>query len=424
MKRITALFAAFVLLLCALTACGEKEITCTQQTVSGAEEQEELTGIRLYAPIEAENPEWLVITGSDGSTMAQVDFDYNGEKWHYRAEKTDKTEDYNFSGLNYDWTDEGSWGIDDLNGYAYACEKGGYLGWIDLERGIAYNVFSDTATIESLWDVAYAAADAEFFQNGSDEPYVDDGEWTVAEPTPADLIVSSVWKYDNYDAYIQVLGNRTYFLYGADRENDGKVRFWKKLSDNTILLYNEFGGEDTTLKCEGEWDSCIVTDEAGDTLHRFDEAMNGTYYCMMNDTYIDGDDLTLTAALDYWLSDYEVSQLAAGSVINNTDVDFMAINVTAVEKKSDAWYVITDDTDTQMDLKRDEAAGAWKLEQDTPSWERIGLCKLKADTVFTDTADSGEHTSLAECMAVNDFVYANVTVEDGTAVSIDVINIF
>lgn len=423
MKRRIAVFLSFVMLLALLTACGNKA-SYTQEVVADGAEQEERTGIRLYAPMEAENPEWFVITGSDGSTMAQLDFDYNGEKWHYRAEKTDKTEDYNFSGLDYEWTDEGSWGIDELEGHAYACEKGGYLGWVDTERGIAYNVFSDTATVETLWDVAYAAADAGFFQSQSDESYVDDGEWTVTESTPADWISNYVWKYDEYDAYVHVLGNKTYAFYGADFETDGIVRFWKKLDDNTIVLYNEFGGEDTTLKCEGTWDDCVVTDESGDTLHVFDNAMNGTYYCMMNETYLDGDTLTLTAQLDYWLSDAEVKELSAGSVINHSDIDFMAINVTKVEKKSDTWYVITDDMDMQMDLKRDETAKAWKLETDMAGWERVGTCLLTTDTVFTDTADSGAHTTLTDCMAANDFIYANVTVKNGAAVSIDVVDIW
>ena len=285
-------------------------------------------------------------------------------------------------------------------------------------------MFSDTATVESLWDIAYAAADAEFFQSGSDEPYVDDGEWTTTETTPADWIAGSVWKYDDRDAYVHVMGNKTYAFYGADFTSDGIVRFWKKLDDNTIVLYNEFGGEDTTLTCEGEWDDCVVTDGAGDTLHTFDGAMNGDYYCMMNETYLDGDTLTLTAQLDYWLSDYEVRELTAGSVINHSDMDFMAIKVTGVEKKSDTWYVITDDMDMQMNLKRDETAKAWKLETDIAGWERVGTCLLTADTVFTDTADNGAHTTLADCMAAHDFIYANVTVKDGKAVSIDVDDIF
>ena len=68
------------MLLVLLTACGEEAASYTQEAVADGEEQEQRTGIRLYAPMEGENPEWLVITGSNGSTMAQVDFDYNGEK--------------------------------------------------------------------------------------------------------------------------------------------------------------------------------------------------------------------------------------------------------------------------------------------------------------------------------------------------------
>ena len=424
MKRKIALLLSLAMLLALLTACGSKTVTYQQETVADGEEQEQRTGIRLYAPMEGENPEWLVITGSDGSTMAQVDFDYNGEKWHYRAEKTDKTEDYNFSGLDYKWTEEGSWGIDDLSGNAYACDKGGYLGWVDTERGVAYNVFSDTATVDTLWDVAYAAADAEFFQSQSDEPYVDDGEWTVTETTPADWIASSVWKYDDCDAYVHVLGNKTYAFYGANFETDGVVRFWKKLDDNTIVLYNEFGGEDTTLTCEGTWDDCVVTDGVGDTLHAFDGAMNGDYYCMMNDTYLDGDTLTLTASLNYWLSNDEVMELAAGSVINHSDMDFMAINVTKVEKKSDTWYVITDENEQEMNLTRFFGGAAWKLETDMAGWERMGTCRLVPETEFTDMADDGAHSSLADCMAAHDFIYVTVRVKDGKAVSINVDDIF
>lgn len=416
------------MLLALLTACGDQTDTNTDtntgEAVADGTEQEARTGIRLYAPMEAENPEWFVITKDDGSTMAQVDFDYNGDKWHYRAEKTDKTEDYNFSGLDYEWTGEASWGIDDISGHAYACYKGGYLGWVDTERGVAYNVFSDAATIETLWDVAYAAADAEWFQSQSDEPYVDDGEWTTVETTPADWIASSVWKYDDRDTYIHVLGNKTYAFFDANFETDGVVRFWKKLDDNTILLYNGCGDEETTLCCEGTWDDCVVTDGTGATLHTFDGVMNGTYYCMMNAGYLDGDTLTLTAQLGYWLNNDEVRELTEGSVINHSDADFMAINVTKVEKKSDTWYVITDDMDTQMDLKRCEAANVWKLETDQLSWEQMGKCTLTADTVFTDTAENGAHTTLTDCMAANDFVYANVTVKNGAAVSIDVVDIW
>lgn len=408
MKKLFTLLLTFLLLLSLLTACGGS----SAETVT-EEEQLARTGITLLAPDGAEDVIWQVLT-KKGTELPQITFTYEGIEYCYRAEKTDKTAPYQLSDIDYDyeWTGEGTYG--DFDRISAGGEKGSWCAWLDSANGIAYEVFTYGADeeIDFLAGIlCYPPED------------LGDGEWTETILTGAQLIPCYTWKYDNYDAYVHVFSNHTYAFYDANKACDGVVRFWSYLEndENSIVLYNEFGGEDGILSFVGEdSETGTVTDEAGDTMRLYKGVMNGTYSCYMNEGYLDGDSLTLTAQMPYWISTWDVEQLKVGDSINNTDYDFMATEVEVLVKKSDTLYLLND-----MELRYDASAKAWLLAEDTSSMEQVGVCTINDTTVFKDALDDGAHNSLAECMtAHSDGIYADVTVKSGVAESITVQSAF
>lgn len=97
MKKLTALLLAAVMIF-ALCACGNdtepaesegnSQIANPMVEVDETELQNSL-GVALSAPDGAENIKYFLI----GGNLGEVQFDYNGASYSYRAQKTDKLED-------------------------------------------------------------------------------------------------------------------------------------------------------------------------------------------------------------------------------------------------------------------------------------------------------------------------------------------
>lgn len=237
------------------------------------------------------------------------------------------------------------------------------------------------------------------------------------EVTAAEAMVSQTYKYDDADAYIHVSMNHTYQMSGADMEPNEKVTFWNYLegTEDTIVLYNEFGGEEMTLAASDN-EAAVITDDNGDTLTACNKPMNGIYKCGMDANFLDGDQLTLTTNLTQYLSDAEVQALEAGSEINVTDMDFLGTTVEKIEKDSETSYRIND----QFTLYFDEQAGVWVFGGDAQLGEQIGVATITADTKF-EANSAGDFATLEECLKNVDGIQAAVEVKDGVVVSIAVI---
>ncbi|MCQ2420760.1 MAG: hypothetical protein MJ118_06465 [Clostridia bacterium] len=240
-------------------------------------------------------------------------------------------------------------------------------------------------------------------------------EQTVSEQSrPLIDAVSGLYRYSNGEAYICILDNHTYAKYDFDRNADGKVRFWSRLDDNSIALYDENGELSDTLHAEGTSNKVTVTNGSGMKLKPFDEVMNGTYDCCISSVSYSKQLLLVMQKLPFWVSDETVAALEVGSVLNNTDVPYFDITVESLEKKTDSIYVINEETE----LKRDDAAGAWRLFTDAAMLQRIGRCSVDEKTELQDLAHDGAHKTLEECLQYDGFAEATVTVENGHAVLI------
>lgn len=220
------LCAALVLSLC---ACGGAELP---RSVT-AEEQLAETGIALYPPVTAEDISYqMVKSPTNGKAIGEVSFVWNGNTYCYRAEKTNKTEPYNFSGIKWSGTaEEGIFGSDDREGTAFVHDNGGYLCWI--ENGVAYLVYStDTNDMFDIFDVGHDIATMDSWGGQVEDPdYVDDGEYSVRESTPVENMAGT-WRFDGVGVFVRI-GNFTYELFQPDGSPvDALVRFWEPVPDD------------------------------------------------------------------------------------------------------------------------------------------------------------------------------------------------
>lgn len=237
---------------------------------------------------------------------------------------------------------------------------------------------------------------------------------------PSEMLVSSTWKYDDSEAYIHISLNHTYQMCGADMEPGTKVTFWNYLedSDDTIVLYNEFGGEEMTLTASGDEDNLVVTDDNGDTLSSSSMVMNGIYKCGVEKAFLEDNMLRLQAEIPQWVSDYDVQNLEVGSVIAPTDNEGLNTTVESIEKQSDTAYLINGTNE----LVYDEDAGAWSFSNEVILTEYVGDCQILDRTQFTPSADM-EFKSLSECLDNVDGIQAGVKVDGGLAEEVYVIDV-
>lgn len=243
------------------------------------------------------------------------------------------------------------------------------------------------------------------------------------EMTPAQQISCHTWSNADMSLYIRVNSSKTYQFFDKDCNTDGKLYFWDYLegSDDTIVLHNEFGGEEMTLTFGGSEEECFCTDGDGNEYPICNDAMNGTYNADINQSSLEDGQLEIFAHQGYYLSNWQVEDLKEGSVINNTDMGYMEIKVESIEKKEDGYYVINGN----MDLTQTDDGSFWILSggeaDDATQIDSVGYAAIDEDTEFVDTLDNGAHASIEECIKANEYVGAFVTVENFKVKKIEVL---
>ena len=409
MKKKLFLFLAFVLIIGILSGCVDTKSETSMESVT-LDEQMDRTGIDLAVMDYCENVEYFVETDSNGVATARTDFVWDGVAYRFRAQFTDSSDPFNFS----DVQGESSWtGSGTLDGnvptLSAGCEKGSWCAWV--RDGIAYVLCCD----EEDGPVDAVSANLAFPETWISS---DDAVTTQAILTDADLLPCSIWKYEDSEEYLWIMDNETYTTCGADKKPDKTVRFWQKSSDTTLDLLGTDGHPVLTLNAQGQRDSLSVYDSNSRTLREFSGILNDTYYCYLSAGLFDGETLTVIRQSPIWLSAAECESLAPGSVINHSPSPVMAIQVSMVEEVNDTRKTVTDEWDTIYQLTWMEENGAWLMSGDSPSWELAGTCTVTGDTQFSGT----EESDLAQCLQNHSVVYANVTVTDGVASAVEVLN--
>ncbi len=246
-------------------------------------------------------------------------------------------------------------------------------------------------------------------------------EQTVSEQgRPLIDAVSGLYRYSNGEAYICILDNHTYAKYDFERNTDGIVRFWSRQDNNNLVLYDENGAVADTLYAEETDDRVTVKNGSEMVLKPFDHVMNGTYDCLISAISYSKSMLLVMQELPFWVSDEDAAALEVGSTLNNTDLSYFGISVESLEKKSDSLYLIND----EMELTRDDEAGAWKLSTGFTMLQQIGRCTVDEKTLIKDIAHNGEHVTLDDCLRASDSVEARITVKDGRATELEILSVF
>lgn len=237
--------------------------------------------------------------------------------------------------------------------------------------------------------------------------------------TGSDMMKNETYKYKDDDTYITINGNMTYEMTSSEGD---KILFWEVSEENTdtIVLLDEKGEEAGSLTCIGTYDKFKVTDQDGKELERFTGTLDGTYYCCID--YFSSSDgkLSIVSQLPYWVSDKVFSTLEKGSVLDMTVYDDDEIVVDSIEKKAEDKYIING----EYVLKYVEKKGAWLLVHHDAVAAAGGRCEFSEEYAFEDKVDNGAHKTLEACVEENDTIYANVTVENGVAVKIEVVALY
>lgn len=416
-KLASLLCAALVLSLC---ACGKTEPL--PRSLS-AEEQLAESGIALYPPITAEEATyWMVKSPTNGKAIPEVTFIWQENTYQYRAERTDKTEPYDFTGLDTVWTEEGSFGDDDREGVAFVGDDGGYLCWVD--DGVAYLVMStDTNDMFALFDVGHEIATMDAWGGQMTDPdYVDDGEITESVMTPAEQM-EGVWRYDSTGTMLRI-GDFTYQMFDAEGAPvDEVIRFWDvdPADENTIVLRHENGETYVTLTLSGEdWNDLALTNGDGETLHRWDGAPDGMYYAYMAESFVEDGKLYLMDGNHYWLRDETVAGLQVGDTVELQPGGYTSLVVEELEKLSDTAYRL----DPWTEIHYDSKALAWQvIGEGMTGFTLVGNVPLSRELNVVDEIDH-QHTDLQDCLEAHGSVYAHVEVVHGEVKSIDVTSEF
>ena len=122
-----------------------------------AEEMTDLTGISLKVPQGAEDIRYNVIEADGMMPMAQMTFTYQENEVFLRAQSVDVTEPVDISGLYYSWKENFQAEVGYCKAEGFLEDNAGYLSWIDVVPGIAYNLgMTENADREFLTELANA----------------------------------------------------------------------------------------------------------------------------------------------------------------------------------------------------------------------------------------------------------------------------
>lgn len=227
---------------CLITA--EKEVTA---------EQFSEYGYNIVLPEESTDATYSIVSTSDYN-YGQIECNIDSEKYIYRtsdAEKVITPED--LAGIS------GSKTVSDmsLNGNPASCEINdageGAICWTDEDYGCLYSVsMPENASEDKLLRAAQP------LKNHAQVHQV------AGKLNPDD--VYGLWKYDQYDAYIEILDDGHFYYLGSDMKRETAYEY--KIMDDCVILYNEFGGEDTVLYFAEDG---TFVDAGGDGLSKIDD---------------------------------------------------------------------------------------------------------------------------------------------------------
>ena len=113
------------------------------------------TGISLVAPEGAENVRYSYIELTNDHPIAQMNFTLDGAEAYLRVQPTAELAPIDISGLYYDWTEQQEVPVGYCTGTAYTNGEAGYVSWLDVVPGLAYNLgMTKGASIEKLTELA------------------------------------------------------------------------------------------------------------------------------------------------------------------------------------------------------------------------------------------------------------------------------
>lgn len=126
------------------------------------EEMVEETSIDIDAPDGSKNVRYSIIETEDLDSMAQVDFEYEGHAYYFRAKETELTEltgtdTCNISGLYYKFNKSEDSRVGVCEAQVFIAKEAGYITWINFQAGTLCNLCSaDPVDSKTLAAVANA----------------------------------------------------------------------------------------------------------------------------------------------------------------------------------------------------------------------------------------------------------------------------
>lgn len=113
------------------------------------------TGISLAAPEGAEDVRYSYIDLTNDHPIAQMHFTLDGAEAYLRVQPTAELSPIDISGLYYNWTEQQEVKVGYCDGVAYTNGEAGYVTWLDVVPGLAYNLgMSKGASIGKLTELA------------------------------------------------------------------------------------------------------------------------------------------------------------------------------------------------------------------------------------------------------------------------------
>ncbi len=163
-KNMTAGIICLFLSAALLCACGASEPAPTEEPMTGvpnpihevdAKGLLDATGLALTAPEGATDVSYSYIELTNESPIAQMHFTLDGTEAYLRVQATGELEPIDISGLYYDWTEENEVTVGSCGGRACTNGEAGYITWLDVVPGLAYNLgMTEGTSIDRLQELA------------------------------------------------------------------------------------------------------------------------------------------------------------------------------------------------------------------------------------------------------------------------------
>lgn len=196
------------------------------------EDQFNEKGYEIAIPTDSTNVSYAVVTAGD-QEYGQINCKVGDEDYQYRVSNDSKDLDiHSFAGADMGEAAKAA-KVNDLDAKYVVAENGsGVIYWSTEDKESVYAVRMEKGASK---DKLVKAA-----QPLENHAQVHD----VAVEMKASLIYG-LWKYDDYDSYIEILEDGTFYYLGSDKKRETAYPY--KIMKDCIILYNETGGEDTVL---------------------------------------------------------------------------------------------------------------------------------------------------------------------------------